>query len=273
VVPIDQLFQPLVMRVTDGSSASNPVMGVNLKFATTLGRVSPDPVVLGSSQALVVTDQQGLASVTPSVGSVGACDVFITVTAGPATAQFQMESVTAIATKQPKHTPVARPSAPRSMHIVSSFDLPLSAPAAVLFAVPDSTPLDQPVASAGPDAHQDNVSNADSIASEAGPPGTSDAAPRSSEPPFSDAHVNAGPPVPPIEPSTKQPTPATKSDSNNPTTKLSPGAPSAKPPVLNHPSTNQPPLANAVGTLPQDKRSCRFAESNTGTLFTTALLN
>ena len=42
VVPTGQPFQPLVMRVTDGSVASNPVMGVNVTFETTLARVSPD---------------------------------------------------------------------------------------------------------------------------------------------------------------------------------------------------------------------------------------
>ncbi len=57
VVPTGQAFQPLVMRVTDGSAAANPVMGVNVTFATTLARVSENgmPVLLGSSQAQVVT--------------------------------------------------------------------------------------------------------------------------------------------------------------------------------------------------------------------------
>ncbi len=43
-----------------------------------------------------MTDQNGVASIVPSVGSVGPCDVFITVSAGQLTAQFQMESVGAI---------------------------------------------------------------------------------------------------------------------------------------------------------------------------------
>src|ERR1035437_10056238 len=112
VVPTGQSFQPLVMRVTDGSSAANPVMGVSVTFETTLARVSPDnggqqdggsnirgngmPVFLGSSQTQVVSTQDGLASIVPSVGSVGPCDVFITVSAGQSTAQLQMESVAAI---------------------------------------------------------------------------------------------------------------------------------------------------------------------------------
>jgi hypothetical protein len=42
-VPANEPFQPLVMRVTDGSSTDNPVMGVTLTFATTLTRPSPNP--------------------------------------------------------------------------------------------------------------------------------------------------------------------------------------------------------------------------------------
>src|SRR5208282_1528685 len=68
-----QAFQPLAMRVTDGSSAANPVMGVNVTFQTTLARVSPDqnelPVILGSSQTQFVTTQDGIASIVPSAGS------------------------------------------------------------------------------------------------------------------------------------------------------------------------------------------------------------
>jgi hypothetical protein len=91
-VPTGQVFQPLVMRVADGSLAANPVMGVTVTFETTLARGSTSqqgppggetlgarnelPVILGSSQAQVVTNQDGLASIVPSVtvpsvGSVG----------------------------------------------------------------------------------------------------------------------------------------------------------------------------------------------------------
>ena len=87
VVPTGQAFQPLVMRVTDGSRAANPVMGVNVTFQTTLARVPENgmPVILGSSQTQVVSTQDGLASIVPSAGSVGPCDVFITVSAGRST--------------------------------------------------------------------------------------------------------------------------------------------------------------------------------------------
>jgi hypothetical protein len=107
-----QSFQPLVLRVTDGSAAANPVMGVNVTFATTLARTSPgngeqqngeslaggngSPVLLGSSQTQVVSAQDGTASIVPSAESVGPCDVFVKVSAGASTVQFQMENLAAI---------------------------------------------------------------------------------------------------------------------------------------------------------------------------------
>ncbi len=124
-----QPFQPLVMRVTDGSQTANPVIGVTVTFATTLGRVSPgqgggppggdallqsegDPVLLGSSQAQVVTDENGLASITPSAANVGPCDVFIAVSAGHAMLQFQLENLAGIALP-PRNIPIKTPRPPR----------------------------------------------------------------------------------------------------------------------------------------------------------------
>src|SRR5467141_77408 len=67
IMPTGQSFQPLVVRVTDGSLAADPVMGVNVTFKTTLARVSENgmPVILGSSQTQVVSAQGGLASIVP----------------------------------------------------------------------------------------------------------------------------------------------------------------------------------------------------------------
>jgi hypothetical protein len=42
VIPVGQPFQPLVLRITDGASPSNPVMGVNLIFDVTLARIPKD---------------------------------------------------------------------------------------------------------------------------------------------------------------------------------------------------------------------------------------
>jgi hypothetical protein len=140
-----QGFQPLSMRVTDGSAADNPVMGVNVTFATTLMQISAQntgqgpqqggetiggsgalPVLLGASQAQVMTDMNGIASILPSAGNVGPCDVLIAVSAGAGSVQFRMESLAAIVpaivppqpstpqptptptTNRPVHSPVAQ---------------------------------------------------------------------------------------------------------------------------------------------------------------------
>jgi hypothetical protein len=130
-VPTGQAFQPLAMRVTDGSGAANPVMGVNVTFETTLARVGPDqggqtdggsvaggngsPILLGSSQAQLVSAQDGTASIVPSAENVGPCAVFITVSAGQSTAQLQMESLAAIVPEQPQSSPAKAPAASRGL--------------------------------------------------------------------------------------------------------------------------------------------------------------
>ncbi len=144
-----QAFQPLVMRVTDGSSAANPVMGVIVTFQTTLARVSPDqngmPVILGSSQTQFVTTQDGLAFIVPSAGSVGPCDLFITVNAAALVTQFQMESLAAIVPitvlAQSNNSPAQVPAAQRR----PQFGAPALQPTPdVLFAVPEVAPTNDP---------------------------------------------------------------------------------------------------------------------------------
>ncbi len=111
VIPVDQLFQPLVLRVTDGASPSNPVMGVNLIFDVTLARIPKDnghpgggeggggggngmPVILGTYQMQAATAEGGLASIVPTVGDVqGYCDVLIAVAGGTVSAQFHLQVV------------------------------------------------------------------------------------------------------------------------------------------------------------------------------------
>ncbi len=155
VVPSGQAFQPLVMRVTDGSSVSNPVMGVNVTFQTTLARVPENgmPVVLGSSEAQVVSAQDGLASITPSAGSVGPCDVFIAVSAGSSTTQVQMETVAAIVVAEPKDSGGKAQSAPPGRHFSWPAGSQASASPGVpdlLFAVPEVLSLDDAAAAQGP---------------------------------------------------------------------------------------------------------------------------
>ncbi|MBZ5547611.1 MAG: hypothetical protein LAO22_06550 [Acidobacteriia bacterium] len=105
-------FQPLILRVTDSSVAANPVMGVNVAFTTTVARVPPGSglrtegdmivggtgmtIILGSSSTQAVTTEDGIASIVPTPGAArGPCDLFITVNAGPAVAQFDLQIVAA----------------------------------------------------------------------------------------------------------------------------------------------------------------------------------
>ena len=133
IVPNGQSFQPLVMRVTDGSASDNPVMGVNVTFQTTLERnpqgsgggppqgngmqqeseqngqpQDGQPIILGTSQSQVASDQNGLAEITPTVENLGPCDAIIVVTAGFATMQFKLENVDAL----PSNSNRLRPNDP-----------------------------------------------------------------------------------------------------------------------------------------------------------------
>jgi len=264
-----QSFQPLVMRVTDGSSAANPVMGVNVTFASTLARVSPDsggqqsgdsnvgengmPILLGSSQAQVVSAQDGTASIVPSAGSVGPCDVFITVSAGTSTAQLQMESLAAIVPAQPDNIPAKARTAQR----VPQFGAQTAVQGVpeALFAVPEAAPLDESVASQSPsDARQDSASGTDASSSATGTPGTGDVDTQSCESASESPTVET--PRPPDEPPTKAAVNSTGHDSGGGAAPQAAGNPSA-----NQASANDPSVGNPVANrLLEDKRSCRFAQ-------------
>jgi hypothetical protein len=76
-------FQPVVVRVTDSSSPPNPVLGASVSFETTILRPSASSpgggsgetitngsasqVILAVYQSTVLSDANGLASVTPSI--------------------------------------------------------------------------------------------------------------------------------------------------------------------------------------------------------------
>jgi len=155
----NQTFQPMVMRVTDGSLAANPVMGVNVSFQTTLARVSPDsnapgndgmPIILGTSQAQVATAQNGLASIMPSAENVGPCNVFITVNAGTSTDQFQLENLAAIVFPLPPKNVgigVKAPSPTRVPQFSPQVAAPQNMPTE-LFAVPQGIPNNDPTVDA-----------------------------------------------------------------------------------------------------------------------------
>ncbi|MGB6385577.1 MAG: hypothetical protein WBD25_14885 [Terriglobales bacterium] len=153
-----QTFQPLVMRVTDGSATANPVMGVSVTFQTTLARV-PDsdaggnggmPIILGTSQAQVATAQNGLASIMPSAENLGPCDVFITVNAGASTDQFQLENLAAIVFPLPPKNVGIVVKAPSPTR-VPQFSSQIAAPqntSTVLFAAPQGIPNNDPAVDA-----------------------------------------------------------------------------------------------------------------------------
>jgi hypothetical protein len=151
------------MRVTDGSATDNPVAGVNVTFLTTLERIPQGPgvppagdnfqgpgtmpVILGSSQTQVTTGQDGAASITPTVGSLGPCDALFTVTAGNASAQFDLQALDPIQIiqSQPKKQSVARKQSPA--HFAAD-DVPQQNVGTALFVIPQEIP--QPEASPDP---------------------------------------------------------------------------------------------------------------------------
>jgi hypothetical protein len=153
-VPAGQPFQPLVLRVTDGAPAADPVMGVSVALQITLARLSSDPggdggdddnigggngqpVILGSYQAQLASDGNGLVTMVPTVAGVrGPCDVFIEANAGSATAQFQLEVEGVGGGAGPGKTIPAQQHLPRRSR-TGSRSRTAMASSEILFAVPD----------------------------------------------------------------------------------------------------------------------------------------
>jgi hypothetical protein len=273
-VPAGQAFQPLVMRVTDGSPAANPVMGVTVTFATTLARVSLNnggnglPIILGSSQAQVVTTQDGLASIVPSAGDVGPCAVFITVTAGASTAQFQMESVAGIVPIAPEPPESGRSKAPLARRGTQFGAQPeaLQSATEVLFAVPEGAPLDEPAASQSPcsGARQDAASSIDSTSNAGGTPEIGDGSP--CEPASGLKNVES-----PLTPAKAPTDPSGLGEGGGVTPQ-----PVENPGAYHWPETNPPEDNPFVGIpdarrLVQDRRSCRFAQTEDGDFLGTTI--
>jgi hypothetical protein len=188
IVPTGLSFQPLVMRVTDGSLAENPVLGVNVTFETTLARVSPGqgippggdailkadamPIILGSSQAQTLSTQDGLAILVPSAENVGPCDVFIAVSAGPSNMQFQMETVAAILPGPPPSPPTKPASTPgprvvpnpnsnvtRQTPPPSAPDLLFTVPEGISNPMPNGVPSDDSPADSNSNMHENAPAN------------------------------------------------------------------------------------------------------------------
>jgi hypothetical protein len=110
LITVGPAFQPLTVRVTDTSVPPDPVLGVSVLFQSLLGRTNNDapivsggdttitrnpmPIILGTSQASVTSDANGLASMQPSTGGFqGALAILGTVTAGPGNLPFQLQSL------------------------------------------------------------------------------------------------------------------------------------------------------------------------------------
>ena len=126
-------FQPLTVRVTDSSTPPNPVLAANVLFQSTVlrpagndleiatgpasGSQSGMPVILSSTQTSVQSDANGLASITPAIGSFnGTLEVVVQVSAGTAaTLQDVMESLpeTYIGAPPPAPAPPAANPTPR----------------------------------------------------------------------------------------------------------------------------------------------------------------
>jgi hypothetical protein len=233
-----QSFRPLVVRVTDGSLAGDPVMGVSVMFKTTLARVPENvmPVILGSSQTQGVSDQDGLASIVPSAGSVGPCDVFIAVSAGQSTAQFQMESLAAIVLgPAPKNGHPQTPSVPRGQQFGAATAASQGVPE-MLFVFPQGDPGNEPAmdsnASTCPELPADEACR-----DRSGPAVASPESENSVPPPSARSK--------PAKPKGQKKVVPAESD-------VAPAAPS---PLENQ--SNVSPSPSSTRWLPADKRSCR----------------
>jgi len=103
MVTVGQVFEPVVLRVTDSSPTPNPVQGAGVTFQSFVLRPLADPpidsggesnngqhaiIILSSSQLVVTSDSSGLASLVPSPGSSsGAVQIEMVASAGTAAAQ------------------------------------------------------------------------------------------------------------------------------------------------------------------------------------------
>ena len=110
LITVGPAFQPITVQVTDTSTPPDPVLGASVVFQSLLGRTNNDtpivsggdttitrnpmPIILGTSQAAVVSNANGLATMQPSTGGFqGAIAILGTVTAGSGSLPFQLQSL------------------------------------------------------------------------------------------------------------------------------------------------------------------------------------
>jgi hypothetical protein len=119
-VSAGQVFQPVLVRVTDFSSPPNPVIAAPVSFLATVlrpegrsnegnstgGRSSAMPTILSVSQSSATTDMNGLASIVPSsAGFSPPLEVDIAVTAGVGASLDDPEELLPAITATPRATP------------------------------------------------------------------------------------------------------------------------------------------------------------------------
>ncbi len=110
VVAVGTAFAPFTVRVTDQATPPDPVLGASVFFQSVVGRSPNDepilwiaqsgisqptiPVILAQSQATVLSDSNGLASVQPTAGRIdGPVLVLGSASAGSSTADFELQSL------------------------------------------------------------------------------------------------------------------------------------------------------------------------------------
>lgn len=110
LLPAQQAFQPVVVRVTDSSAPPNPVLGASVVFQYTGERAGgdstiisagdtniyndPNPLILFSGQSVAQSDVNGLANWLPSTaGYDGDVAILGTATAGTQQVQFALQAL------------------------------------------------------------------------------------------------------------------------------------------------------------------------------------
>ena len=109
ILPVGDVFQPVAVRVTDSSTPPDPVLGANVTFQSLTGRsdgtpvipeqgeggtTNPLPVILASSQAVAVSDGNGMASTTPTTSGIsGPLLIVGSAGAGLVSLQYELQSL------------------------------------------------------------------------------------------------------------------------------------------------------------------------------------
>ena len=110
VVAVGTAFAPFTVRVTDQATPPYPVLGASVFFQSLVGRSPNDepilwiaqsgisqptiPIILAQSQATVLSDSNGLASVQPTAGRIdGPVLVLGSASAGASAVDFELQSL------------------------------------------------------------------------------------------------------------------------------------------------------------------------------------